>query len=385
MADSQLELGAGVGFDIRTSSALTRVLVLDSENNPYVADLSNLVLLSSRPSGLRSFVEETEGGGNGHGATYWTLPPALSVTADASEGANGRAQPSAGYRWYLTTDLVDQPALDLSLNGSSSTSTDLSSALATRDGEFFSAGAFLAPYDSLYGTLSGASLSFAPIEDATLSIAGFLPSDEDEDAQASVQKAELSYKAVADIEMRVGYGWMHEDGAMLGGHAYGAFGREMASSSEFATASILAPLSEKLSLFGAYTYGTSNAQASSGLISDWSRTRSNAFGVGLLSGDLVTEGDHLSLMIGQPLRVSQGRATLKVPVALDGNRRVVTETQSVDLSPDGREVAIESVYRFALGQENGQVETGAFLRLQPDHDPNAKPDIGVGLRYRKEF
>ncbi len=36
---------------------------------------------------------------------------------------------------------------------------------------------------------------------------------------------------------------------------------------ECATASILAPLNDKLSLFGAYTYGTSSATAFSGLIS----------------------------------------------------------------------------------------------------------------------
>jgi hypothetical protein len=341
---------------------------------------------------LGSFVEGGEIRDAVSDQAYWTSPPSWSVAehgVDANavglaghEGAYDNA--SAYYQWNLANKDFGQPSLGFSFNNSAAAGGGLKSALASREGEFFSSGAFVAPYEDLYSELSGASLSFVPMDNAKISLSGFIPSDRSEGARASLQKAELSYKGPADIEMRVGYGWMQEDEAWLGSRTSGAFGQGIEGASEFATASILAPLTDKLSLFGAYTHGSSDIAVSSGLISDWSKARSTAFGFGLLSGDLLAAGDHLSLMIGQPHRVSQGQATFTVPTATDNTGRVITETETVDLAPEGREIAIESTYRFQLGDE-GELATGAFLRLEPNHNPEAEPDIGVGLRYQKRF
>ena len=56
----------------------------------------------------------------------------------------------------------------------------------------------------------------------------------------------------------------------------------------------------------------------------------------------------------------------------------------VDLSPRGREVRLQAVYE-ADAAPDATLTLGGFLRLNPDHDPQAAPEFGAAARLRMEF
>jgi len=85
------------------------------------------------------------------------------------------------------------------------------------------------------------------------------------------------------------------------------------------------------------------------------------------------------------MRVEQASANLSAPIGRTEDGQVLTETRRVDLASAGREIALEATYQFALDEEDMTLATDAFVRLNPDHDPNADPDVGIGLRYRLTF
>ncbi len=174
-------------------------------------------------------------------------------------------------------------------------------------------------------------------------------------------------------------------GTFLPSETEGAFGSADASS-QFFSASILAPVTEDMQLFGAYARGRSSLSIGShGPIGDWSSAATKSFGLGLLMDELAEAGDRLSIMVGQPMRVERASTDLSVPIGRTEDGQVLTETRRVDLVPAGREIALEATYQFALDDEGTSFAAGSFVRLNPDYDPNTDPDVGIGFRYRLTF
>ena len=122
-------------------------------------------------------------------------------------------------------------------------------------------------------------------------------------------------------------------------------------------------MTDEVRLFDSYTRGQSSV-AAGGLLNEWSDVSFESFGVGLLADDVAETGDHLSLMVGQPVRVESARAKLRVPTGRTEDGQVVTEKETDD---------------------DASLIAGAFVRLNPDHDPDAKPDLGIGVRSRLSF
>jgi hypothetical protein len=171
----------------------------------------------------------------------------------------------------------------------------------------------------------------------------------------------------------------------LGGSSEGAFG-ETGASSSFVSAGVIAPIGDDLRLFGSYTSGRSSlSSVGGGLLDDWSNVRTESFGLGLLADDLAEDGDHLSLMVGQPVRVQQANAKLTLPTGRTEEGSVLSESRTVNLAPDAREISLEATYQFALDDDDASLAAGTFVRFNPDHDDQAEPDVGLGFRYSLKF
>lgn len=56
----------------------------------------------------------------------------------------------------------------------------------------------------------------------------------------------------------------------------------------------------------------------------------------------------------------------------------------VNLSPRGRELRLQAVYE-AEAAPGVAVTLGSFLRLNPDHDPQARPEYGAAAKLRLNF
>ena len=236
------------------------------------------------------------------------------------------------------------------------------------------------------GLQSGGGAAYEISETTSVAVSAFAAADDEALTEINVQKMELLHQTVGDVEIRLGYGLLQEEGGFLGSSTSGAFGTQTATDTQFFSASLLAPVTDKISLFGSYSQGRSSTSSGSGsLLDSFSTTKAEAFGVGFVMQDVVNEGDGFSVIVGQPLRVSAGSADITVPVGRTEDGGVLTESAKVDLSPEAREITTEAVYRFALDNESQSLSTGAFVRLNPDHDPDASPDIGIGFKYRLLF
>ncbi|MDH3663204.1 MAG: hypothetical protein OEU92_24825 [Alphaproteobacteria bacterium] len=400
LSGSSLGLGSGFAIDERFGSELDRVMALDEQGFPFSVDLGDHVGAGSRSTGLAAFIgsdtSPTIGGMTPDGRTRF----ALSREEGTTDGVPG--DPHRGAFAPSGTSLLDRPEsptahfatevasgveVFMSLNDSSVTDAGVEGAIAGHDGLLFAPGLFLTPFDQFSGehqTGGGAVLALGKRADITLSAFTTSPDSIDE-RETSMQKIELSHRIGAGIELRLGYGWLDERDGFVGGSSAGAFCETEASSS-FVTAGVVAPIGDDLRLFGSYTSGRSSLSVGdSGLIGDWSDVRTESFGVGLLADDVAEVGDHLSLMIGQPVRVQDAKATLTLPTSRSEDGRVLSESRTVDLAPDAREISLEATYQFALDDDDVSLAAGTFARINPDHERNAEPDLGIGFRYQLRF
>jgi hypothetical protein len=400
VAGSQVVLGSAVTLDGNADALLAKAVAFDADNFPFAVDLRGSHRETGRSTGMAAFiagadrVENVSQAGSSivalaidaAAASIAPYDPAPFVASDTSL-RHRAATPS------LQLQSAAGPGIDtfFAFNGSSQTSADLTARLSAEDGSLLAPGMFLAPFDALAGAQTGGGAHLALGADTTLTLAVF---DAAESApgdpqlrQAATQKVTLRHTTWHEVELRLGIGTVQEDGGFLGSQTAGAFGTDATSSSAYLDLSLLAPVSDRLTLFGAYVRGTSTVRSGAGsLLGEFSGLATESFGAGLLLDDVLATGDGFSLLIGQPLRVSDGAATMSVPIGRTEDGRVLHDQARVELAPAGREIATEAVYRFALDDAAHQsLAAGGFVRLNPDHDPTASPDLGIGLRYRWQF
>lgn len=392
LSSTGLSLGSGLGLGGAGAELLEEVVVLDEDNFPFGVDLSGSAVVQSRTTGLEAFVASTDR--RTAVVTEETSRIALSVAEDSwlddsyrAEFAPGETSLAGGDRQAprlsMRSEVSEGIDVFFGLNGSSATDAALTAALPELGG-LFQPAAFLAPFDQLIGEQTGGGAALELGENSQLLLSTYASTDEESERSSTMQKIELVHKTEDAIRLKLGYGFVTEDGGYVGSAADGAFGSDSGGQSHVVDLAIVAPITERISLFGAYTEGRTVASGGSGLISDLSTLRSSAFGAGFVMKDVMSDGDGFSFVVGQPIRVKGGSAELTVPSGRTETGKVLTRSGRLDLTPDGREVAFEAAYDFAL-KEGQALSSGAFLRLDPDHQDDAKPDVGFGLNYKISF
>ncbi len=391
---SQLSFDSSVALGGDAEDLLARTIVLDDQNFPFLANLNQNVDRRSRTTGIDSFI------GADRSLTSVTAVDqgVISLSfAEQPELADPHRQEFAASDVTLQEQAEDpqirfrseaSDGIDMfmSFNGGGTTDLGIGRSLQAENTDFFEQQSFLAPYERLAGLQSGGGATYELSDDTQIGVAAFASADSDAPTQMNMQKVELLHRTIGDIELRLGYGLLQEEGGFVGSAARGAFGQAASTDTQYANLSLVAPVTEDISLFGAYSRGHSSTDTANGsLLNDFSSTQSEAFGAGIVVKDLVLDDDGFTFMVGQPLRVTAGSVDVTVPVGRTEDGEVQKETVRADLSPERREIATEAVYRMSLGAEGHALTTGAYARFNPDHDPDASPDLGVGLKYQLSF
>jgi hypothetical protein len=120
-----------------------------------------------------------------------------------------------------------------------------------------------------------------------------------------------------------------------------------------------------------------------GLLGSDPLIRSNSFSFDVGKAGLFG-GDALAVRLSQPLRVTSGGLGFQLPVGYDyASGAVAWADQRLDLSPQGRELALEASYsRLLFG---GRMDANLFLRRDPGHFEQAPDDLGAAVRWRLDF
>ncbi|MDB5397759.1 MAG: peptidase [Rhodospirillales bacterium] len=195
---------------------------------------------------------------------------------------------------------------------------------------------------------------------------------------------------IAAIDLGLGIGHLTEQGGMFGSISSGALSVGSESVSTFLTVMAAGHPTEHLELTAAFTKGQTRARPGGGLFSNVGRIASDAFAIGAIQHDGIVKGDMLGFQIAQPIRVSDARADLLLPVAMDANGTILRSTRHVNLAPKGREIDLQLAYRapletFAGRGEPATVQAFIMARLNPGHDTNAPTDYAAGIRYNIVF
>lgn len=181
---------------------------------------------------------------------------------------------------------------------------------------------------------------------------------------------------------RIGFGQLAEAEGPLGSRLAGAM-RVGEAVTRFVDLAATLPLGGRLAAFGRAELGRTDLGDGGGLIGDIAPVWSTAFELGLSASALFSASDGARFSIVQPLRVEAGRMALDLPVARDLGGRVLRERRAVGLAPGGRELDFELSY--ALDMAGGRLQSAMMLRLEPDHDADAEPELLLGVSYRLAF
>ena len=182
------------------------------------------------------------------------------------------------------------------------------------------------------------------------------------------------------------YGVLREDGSLLGIRPSGAFGSVSGVSTRFIDVSAAKRVGEGLILFGGASFGRTGggAQDGSSLVSEWKESRAESFVIGGELEGLWLPSDQLVVTASSPFRARKAAVRVEVPVEEVADGVVRRETRTIDLTPTGREARLQLVY--STGDRRGvSLSVGGYVRLRPDHDASADPELAVAGRMSVGF
>lgn len=186
-------------------------------------------------------------------------------------------------------------------------------------------------------------------------------------------------------EMSFTNGITKENDTVLGSYFGGAFDGIEESITNFHGLSLNYKISNRINLFGNYMIGFTNTESSNTnsdlLLSSVSNIRSDTFGFGVVYKNQKTSKE-FGLKISQPLRINEGNMTFVLPQNRNyDNDTITSNTYRISMTPSGREIDIESYYKFNIFK-NLETKLGLMHILDKNHDSNSRVEtIGmVGLK-----
>lgn len=187
--------------------------------------------------------------------------------------------------------------------------------------------------------------------------------------------------AIGPAHLAAGAAWLRESDSLLGARLGSLFGAGGATSL-VADASIRTDLSHGWRLGAAWRQMWTRPDRV-GLVSGGQLT-STAFSIDASKTGVVRPDDHAALRLSQPLRVQSGGLGLALPIAYDAvSGRAEFGTRPYNLSPTGRELALEASYLVPfLG---GDLVANSWWRRDPGHIAALPADIGGAVRFSLGF
>ncbi len=409
---------------MRAASAggLDEVLFLDDYKRGYRTDMTALIGTVGPSASLESFV--TKGGARNHAALDLSSVASRLGLADtaiyAFDETNNRNQAQAAY--LSSTSLIEEKdAPGMSLTGGVSLGPSfgqMTFSLTQGDGMSVAGQSSQAMRASgaasLFGLSDGLLNPLTDIADGGLA-AGVEWAVNDRlhfglsHMEGGIERPDIFSDSSKQIT-NVGAGYhntnnglargvafefskLDEDNGLLGSVGAGALGlgsnAETIVGSFSAYYSLQVPTLSQVTLFGRYSLSETQISGGDGsLFSDWGKVRASGFSFGVMTDNVLTKDDRLGLIIGQPLRVDDARATLRVPKVRGQNGHILYETQAVNLVPTGREISLELSYKADLPREvssDGGLAVSLFGRREPGHVAGAPADIGITGRISLPF
>ncbi len=384
---TMLVFGGAFGDALAGNVLLTQAFALDSFDRPYLAGLDTRVVRPGRGFGLAAL--DMTGGVR---TVETALPFGMSLTAGVPEadGTNplwdDKEEPLVAPQGLsLSGGLGD--ASEFSLGMDVTPEQQLGGIAATDEaGLYWMAGDLLSPQYALVGAGNGFSFSSDLGDRGRLSL-GLVDQSGTGDGSggdARIGEIALDWRIGDSGALRASLDLIDEAGGFLGSDTTGAFSVDRTVSQSYGLGGSM-PLGGGVSLLANYTIALATvAPGAASLLSDWSDMTADAYGVGISRTGVFSDTDSLGLLVGQPLRIRAGEATLTAPVGYTLDKTVIQQSGRVSLVPSGREIDLQLAYRASLGPAAG-LSTWLMMQTEPGNIADAPPAYGVGLRFQAGF
>jgi hypothetical protein len=189
-------------------------------------------------------------------------------------------------------------------------------------------------------------------------------------------------RSFGSFDAGLGVSWLGETRSILGARLREGLG-DGGADSLFLDAELGWRPGASWRLAAAWRQGFTRARAT-GTIAEGSSFTSSAWALDATRFGLLSPGDSVSLRLSQPLRVENGGLIFSLPVDYSYESLTAsTGLRSLSLSPRGRELASELVWRGPLGP--GWATASVFYRRNPGHFADIRDDKGAALRWSLEF
>lgn len=201
--------------------------------------------------------------------------------------------------------------------------------------------------------------------------------------EANAGLVELS-RSFGNAALSVSMSQTRESNAYLGSWSTSALSlgsHASTSALQVAGAYMIAP---KLAIAGQAAYGvTPGARSSDSLVTEISRTRTNAFSFALVAADRVKRGDRLSVSLSQPMRTYSGRIVMDV-LSRSGGSGASRERLVFSMVPVGREMRAQLNYQMPAGV-GATFGMTLMVRRNPNNLADASVETLIAARYVKSF
>jgi hypothetical protein len=214
------------------------------------------------------------------------------------------------------------------------------------------------------------------------------------DEIAQLQRNDLPQMAGGIVEHTVkwagGYvsaslGMVSESNSILGTHSGGALSLGKGANTAFTGVTAGFDINDKWAAFGGATMGYSMIESNqnSMVSSVKGLTSGNAF-AGITKSGIINDNDRMGLVVGMPMRVNSGTATLNAPTGLDMDGNVNVTAYKVGLTSNAVEFSTQAFYNTELSNSQS-LGFGLGARFNAQVLPKNNTEVVGMVRYKMTF
>ena len=377
------------GFRHRPTAVLRDAVVYDRQMFPFLHDLNGAVRTHRAHSAAGALDDFLSPPGY-----VWSSEP-LGRRARVEFARSERDRTTRGPRKDMRTEGIRDyrlhvaagPALSFRLGRSLGPGGASGNFVARRLGRgLFRDGFVVEPLTEFAGDGTALGMNWRPDGRTWLDFAGGTGSGYFGGGRTRLASLGVTRRFGDDLMLRVRYGALHERGSLLGIRGNGAFRDTSDARTDFLGFGMENRLASGAVLFGTVGYGVTEGDptGSGPLVSGWMGGRGESFALGGEWSDLWRGSNRLTLSASSPYRPRGAGMYVDVPNRELADGVVSYVRHRVDLSPRGREMRLQAVYE-AEAAPGAALTLGGFLRLNPDHDPDAPTEFGAGAKLRMKF
>ncbi|MBB4631564.1 S8 family peptidase [Sphingosinicella soli] len=401
-AGSLAVLGGALGDGGDFAGALSDIVVLDSYDRAYVADLgAGISRVAPAPRLAAALQTNTEEARDAFGIAGYSLSWNAAVSTRPwlglaqSGGIDARADIDARItRGFVTGSVTPGTGVgfaagygadDLLANMAGTRapgSRFIASGDALRDDGVSIAGTRAAAISQRVG---GWTFGMAAGTGETASLRPGSAWDRRRDADAVQLFAASASRRIGASDVSVTWSRLDESGSILGAEGSAALGLTSASS-DFLGLDWAMDAGRGWRIAAQARGGLTRLDiASGGLVSGADALRTSAFSFDVSKSGVIARGDTIAVRLAQPLRVEGGAVDVDIPISYDYETGQAGYTRrTFTLAPSGREISVEAAWSLPLAGI-ARLDTNLFWRRDPGHIASLDDDIGAALRLRARF